>query len=1325
MEAFSQFHPPTALRLDSSNLEEEWRFWEQKFDLFLMATSATEKSETTQIAMFLHAIGDDALKVFNTFALTADERKKLSVIKQKFKDYCTPRKNVIYERYLFGKLTQAAGESIDAFVTTLRLRAKSCAFGDQEESLIRDRVVIGCSDFRVQERLLREPDLSLEKALTICRAAEATKEQIKSLRGDVPLKPSVDSVKSKIDCRNCGHQHPPRSCPAFGKQCHKCGKNNHFSKVCRQSSEGVSQKSSKKPVKYRRRTPSSSRTSASAATSSSEVGLNAIEDDSLFLGAVQSDLQSNKKCWLKSFFVNGTVVSCKLDSGAEANVMPKTVYESLRYRPQLRHTEVTLCAYGGSPLRPLGVVTVNLHHKRRSYKTEFYVVNSSVQTLLGLPSCQQLDVVRRVDAVDNSLSSKSSIIDEFADVFTGIGCMPRPHHIVIDPSVQPVVHPPRRVPISLQPKLKKTLDNLVQAGIIVKRDEPTDWVSSLLILEKKDGSLRLCLDPKHLNVAIKREHFKILTIDDVAPSLYGKRLFSIIDIKDAFWNVQLDEESSKHCTFNTMFGRYSFTRLVFGCTSSPEVFQKRMSELFGDIEGVHVVFDDLIIAAVDDNDHDRILRVLLERARKYNVRFNRNKLQFKVPQVKYLGHLISQNGIKADPYKVKAIVDMPSPTDEKGLQRFLGLIAFLAKFIPNCSSLTEPLRQLNKADVVWDWSDSQQQSFERLKQAVSTAPVLRFYDPSKPCTIQTDSSLTGIGSVCMQDDQPIAFASRALIESETRWAQIERELMAILFACEKFNIFIYGHETVIQSDHKPLEAIFKKPISSTTPRLQRMLLRLMKYQLRVQYTPGSKLFIADTLSRAYLPASDADNDKEISDDVNVMIHTLLYEFPASNKRLQEFRIETERDTNLSQLKTLLVNGFSQQNSSLTYELNQLKKIASDIYEMDGIYFVHGKVIVPSSMRQEMLSIVHQGHLGIDKCKSLARQCMYWPGLSRDVEMTVSKCAICNAYRRQQTAEPLMPHKIPQGPWQKVAADLFSYARRDYLLVVDYYSKYPEIALLEDKTANSVITHLKSIFARHGVPIELIADNMPFASKAMREFADNWNFTITTSSPTYPQSNGQSERFVQSIKRLLKKASDDKSDPYVGLMQYRNAQIAGLDVSPAQLLFSRRLRTKLPSSSASLQPEVMPRHKALLDRQAKQKQYFDTNTRPLSTLRPGDVVRVRHDEEWRRGRVVLTHDTPRSYIVETEDGSTLRRNRRHLVKSREDPPLCVPPLDYSDAPSATSSSDSSAFALPSRTVSLTSSATPPSNSGTITTASAPATTRCGRIVKPPVRFKDFV
>jgi hypothetical protein len=1264
------FHPPSSLKLDATNLEEEWRFWYQKFSLFLQATGSDEKSEATQLAMFLATIGDEALKVYNTFEYTSEaERKKLSVVVKKFKEYCTPRKNVVFERFQFWKITQTPGESIDSFVTSLRLRAKSCEFGDQEESLIRDRIVIGCSDTRLQERLLREAELNLQKTLNICRAAEATKEQVKQLQtgGSAASSMSATAVHvvnnnttahyprkgQSIDCTCCGTRHPPRTCPAYGKVCTACNKPNHFASVCRSGRRGQRRRSQSKRRSY------SGRRSVNEVTES---------DNETFVGALfvnVDTLQEKESSWYKTLSINGTELNCKLDTGAQANVMSHSTFHSLEIPAELRATATVLTAYDNNRIRPLGIASLQVNLKNALHETEFFVVDYNATTLLGLPSCMKLDVVRRVDTVARQPEQRreEGLLAEYSDVFGGLGCFPGEHHIVVDKNVRPVIHAPRRVPLSLQPKLKAALEAMLKSGTIVKRDEPTDWVSSLLLVEKPNGKIRLCLDPSDLNLAIKREHYVIPTSEDVIARLHGKKIFTVIDMKDAFWQIKLDDYSSRLCTFNTIFGRFSFCRLPFGVTCAPEVLQKRNMEVFGDIAGVHVIFDDLLIAADDEAEHDISLQMVLERARRLNVRFNSDKLQHKVRQVKYVGLLIAADGIRPDPDKVKAVVDMAVPTDIKALQRFLGTVTYLSKFIPNFSSVTEPLRALVKSDIPWAWSESQQSAFEHLKQLVVESPVLRYFDTSKPAVIQTDASSTGIGSCLMQDNQPIAFASRALTDCETRWAQIEKELMAIVFACEKFAHYIYGQVVTVQSDHKPLEAVFKKAISATTPRLQRMLLRLLKYRPRVEYTPGKSMYIADTLSRAYLTGSPTSSERELTADIEVTVHTLLHECPLSNKMLDDIRDATSKDNTMSELRDYIVNGFPSDISVLSSELKAYHKLIADLHEIDGLLVHNAKIIIPSSLRKQMLDIVHEGHLGIEKCKSMARQSMYWPGLAREIEQVVGRCATCNAYRRRQQPETLLPHPVPSRPWEKIGADIFTLGRKDYLLLVDYYSKYPEIVLLQDKTASSVVTSMKSVFARHGIPDVVITDNMPFSSLVMTSFARDWNFQVVTSSPHFAQSNGQAERTVQTIKLLLKKAMDSGNDPYIALLQYRNTPVSDFDKSPAQLLFNRVLKTKLPTLPTCLQSSDAKTRKDLEHRQQRQKVYYDRGTRDLAPLVQGTVVRVRHNNKWLRGIVESQHSAPRSYVVRMENGSALRRNRRDLISTSEPPPSCL--TDYDD------------------------------------------------------------
>ena len=223
----------------------------------------------------------------------------------------------------------------------------------------------------------------------------------------------------------------------------------------------------------------------------------------------------------------------------------------------------------------------------------------------------------------------------------------------------------------------------------------------------------------------------------------------------------------------------------------------------------------------------------------------------------------------------------------------------------------------------------------------------------------------------------------------------------------------------------------------------------------------------------------------------------------------------------------------------------------------------------------MLNLIHESHLGMEKCKLRARSVMYWPGLSRDVEEMIAKCAICAKFRRNNQREPLKPHPVPNRAWSKIGADIFTYDGKDYIVIVDYFSKYPEVLSLRSKTAKEIVMKLKSVFARHGVPDIFMSDNMPFASMEFKQFAKDWNFNLITSSPTYARSNGQSERFVQTVKQMLRKCLEDGQDLYLALLNYRDSPIAGMEYSPSQLLMSRRLKTKLPITESQLMPMVVP------------------------------------------------------------------------------------------------------------------------------------------------------
>ena len=463
---------------------------------------------------------------------------------------------------------------------------------------------------------------------------------------------------------------------------------------------------------------------------------------------------------------------------------------------------------------------------------KFYVVTVDSQPILGVGDCEKLGLVKRLDVIETGQLTKSIIKDRYKNVFTGLGRIGR-YHIKLRENNTPVVNPPRGVPRSLKERLRQAIEANAKSGVLVKVDEPTDWVHNLVVVEKKNGSLRLCLDPRNLNAVIKCEHYRISTIQEMASKFAGKSVFSTLDLKDGYWQVELDEDSSFLCTFATPFGRYRFTRMPFGIKSASEVFQKTNEAVFEGIKGIHIVADDIIIAASTVEEYDKILHKVLQQAVEQNVKLNFDKLQLRVKEVKYLGAIIIHEGMKPDPAKVTAIVEMPVPQDKAAVRCLLGMVNLLASHIPNMASITTPLRELMKADVHFEWSPSTENALNQIKDILSTQPVLHFLDPSIASVIQADASQHGLGAYLLQKGKPIAYASRSLSQSERNYAQIEKELLAIVFACTKFHQYIYGFLTKVQTDHKPLEVIFKKPLHQVSPRLQRMLLCLQKYKLEI------------------------------------------------------------------------------------------------------------------------------------------------------------------------------------------------------------------------------------------------------------------------------------------------------------------------------------------------------------------------------------------------------------------------------------------------------------------------------------------------------------
>uniref|UniRef100_A0A8C4RHI8 Gypsy retrotransposon integrase-like protein 1 n=1 Tax=Erpetoichthys calabaricus TaxID=27687 RepID=A0A8C4RHI8_ERPCA len=1238
-----KLQPPPSLQL-SGNLAENWKRFKQRFEVYLAAIGADEKSDKMKTCILLHIIGEEALEIYNNFQFDQGEHMKLDVILDKFERYCIPKRNVTFERHKFFTCIQKQGETIDQYVTELRTRSKTCEFGELTESLIKDRIVCGIPDNALRERLLRELDLDLEKTVRICRAAETIKVQVKEMcnevnavhvlnkKGKNKMQLNTEENKSgnktiystKQACGRCGSHHAPRQCPAYNKVCKKCGKNNHFARCC---------KSQVKPSQVHT--------------------VEETEVEEFYIDAL-TEVNGRRKEWILPVQVNNAIISFKLDTGAQVNIMPENEYRKLQPRPSLQETEIKITGYSGMQIPVTGQCVACVKYKNKKYSLVFVVVPKRVQAILGLSACEKMNLIERVLTINIEDNTEyEALLQKYSDLFLGLGCLPGEHKIITDKNVSPVIHPCRKVPFALKEKLAEELDRMESLQVIKKINEPTEWVNSLVIVEKKDGKLRICLDPRDLNRAIKREHFKLPTREEIMAQFANAKYFSKLDASSGFWQLKLDESSSKLCTFNTPFGRYQFLRLPFGIASAPEVYHKTIHMIFEHFDGVDTSMDDIIVWGSSKEEHDERLKKVLDATRTANLKLNKGKCLVGVQELTFLGDILSSEGVKPDKSKVSAIENMPRPQCKKDIQRFIGMVNYQAKFIPNLSNILAPLRQLTEKNVEWTWNYEQETAWNEVKKLLIKEPVLKFYDPHKPIKISSDASQSGLGAVLLQKHdetwQPVAYASRSLTGAETRYAQIEKELLSITFACERFHQFVSGQAIMIETDHKPLLALFKKPLNDCPLRIQRMMIKLQRYTLQVTFTPGRWMFTADTLSRAV--DEKYGHEEKSSEVIEAYVDMVIKAMPVSDSKTQLIRTETAKDEVMQMLKEVIVQGWPENKHNCNPQVSDYWNCRAELTVVDGIIYKGCKIVIPLSLRKQMLQKIHEGHLGIEKCKKRAREVMYWPKINQDVSNEVERCSVCLKYRPSNPSEPLSPHPVPERPYEKVGVDLFTCHGKDFLMVTDYFSAYPEVCALNTTNSETVIKCLKAVFSRYGVPNVVFSDNGPqFTSLHFKNFAKEWDFVHQTSSPNYPQSNGLVERSIHTIKHLMKKSKESGSDFYKSLLIYRSTPLEH-GASPAQLLMGRRLRSNLPMKQTLLKSGMEDKVRKVKENiNRKQKIYFDRGTRILPELEIGEEVRIKDSSTntWNLQGAVKEQIDPRSYIVETSDGTVLRRNRRDIV-----------------------------------------------------------------------------
>ena len=651
-------------------------------------------------------------------------------------------------------------------------------------------------------------------------------------------------------------------------------------------------------------------------------------------------------------------------------------------------------------------------------------------------------------------------------------------------------------------------------GVISKVTEPTPWCAGMVIVPKRSGDVRICVDLKPLNESVLRETYPIPQVDETLAQLAGATFFSKLYPNSGFWQIPLSAESHLLTTFITPYGRYCFNKLPFGITSAPELFQRRMSRILEGLPGVLCLMDDIIIFGTTQEEHDSRLMATLQQLETAGVTLNQGKCEFRRTELKFLGHIVSKEGIHADPDKTAAIVNMKPPNNVSELRRFMRMANQMGKFTPRLAELSQPLRELLSTKRQWAWESSQDRAFAQVKEELSKPTVLALYDPRVDTKVSADASSYGLGAVLLQSSgslwKPVAYASRALSETEGRYAQIEKEALAVTWACERFSTYLLGKSFSVETGHKPLVPLLSsKHLDNLPPRILRFRLRLARFKFTIAHLPGKLLYTADALSRA--PCSSGDKkSQELEEEVERFIAGVTSALPATEQRLKEYCQAQERDPVCSRAAEYCQLGWPAK-QTIEQELIPYWKVRSALSMHDHLLLYNNRIVVPCSLREETISRMHEGHQGIERCRMRAKCSVWWPGISRQLTEAVSNCQVC-ARDASPRKEPLMPTPLPEYPWQVIGSDLFVLEGNNYLLVVDYFSRYPEVIKLSSAVSASVIAALKTLFARHGIPEIFCSNNGPqYSAEVFTQFMKSYDIQHITSSTKYPQSNGQAER----------------------------------------------------------------------------------------------------------------------------------------------------------------------------------------------------------------------
>ncbi|GJY65263.1 putative reverse transcriptase domain-containing protein [Tanacetum coccineum] len=663
----------------------------------------------------------------------------------------------------------------------------------------------------------------------------------------------------------------------------------------------------------------------------------------------------------------------------------------------------------------------------------------------------------------------------------------------------------------IRPELSEQLQELSDKDFI--RPSSSPWGAPVLFVKKKDGSFRMCIDYRELNKLTVKNRYPLPRIDDLFDQLQGSSIYSKIDLRSGYHQLRVREQDIPKTAFRTRYGHYEFQVMPFGLTNAPAVFMDLMNRVCKPYldKFVIVFIDDILIYSKNEKEHEEHLKAILGLLKEEKLYAKFSKCDFWIPKVQFLGHVIDSQGIHVDPAKIESIKDWASPKTPTEIRQFLGLAGYYRRFIEGFSKIAKSMTKLTQKGIKFDWGEKEEDAFQLIKQKLCSAPILALPEGSEDFVVYCDASHKGLGAVLMQREKVIAYASRQLKVHEKNYTTHDLELGSVVFALKLWRHYLYGTRCTVFTDHKSLQHILDQ--KDLNMRQRRWLELLSDYDCDIRYHPGKANVVADALSR---------KERDVPLRVRALVMTISLDLP---KQILAAQIEALKPENL---KKEDVGGM----------------IRTDIPKerleprADGTLCLNGRSWLPcfGDLRSVIMHESHKSkysiHPGSEKMYQDVKKLYWWPNMKADIATYVSKCLTCARVKaeHQRPSGLLVQPEIPEWKWDNITMDFITKLPKSsqgfdtIWVIVDRLTKSAHFLPIRENDPLDKLArlYLNRIVARHGIPVSIICDrDGRFTSNFWRSFQKALGTDICMSTAYHPETDGQSERTIQTLEDMLR------------------------------------------------------------------------------------------------------------------------------------------------------------------------------------------------------------